>query len=91
MTFGADPGGESPAEIGACPSTVFWLPFSSENWSPFQPESAQTSHPQMGMQLTAKTAPEWRSIPSGIHADHSGRGRSGANRVEVAVVAGTRP
>ncbi len=28
MTFG----GESPGEIGACPSTVSWLPISSENW-----------------------------------------------------------
>ncbi len=38
MTFGADPEGESPAEIGACPSTVSWLPISSENWFLFSSE-----------------------------------------------------
>ena len=41
MTFGADPGGESPAEIGACPSTVFWLPIASENWFLFSSELAK--------------------------------------------------
>ncbi len=36
MTFG----GESPGEIGACPSTVSWLPISSENWFLFSSELA---------------------------------------------------